>query len=48
MSFNDCVLAYNNAIETFPGNIVAGNRFKPRHGFEAANDEIREVPSVKF
>ena len=48
MSFNDCVLAYNNAIETFPGNIVAGSRFKPRHGFEAANDEIREVPSVKF
>ena len=48
MSFNDCVLEYNNAIETFPGNIVAGNRFKPRHGFEAANDEIREVPSVKF
>ena len=47
-SFNDCVLDYNNAIETFPGNIVAGNRFKPRHGFEAANDEIREVPSVKF
>ena len=48
MSFNDCVLAYNNAIETFPGNIVAGSKFKPRHGFEAANDEIREVPSVKF
>ena len=23
-SFNDCVLEYNNAIETFPGNIVAG------------------------
>ena len=48
MSFNDCVLAYNNAIETFPGNIVAGSKFKPRHGFEAANDEIREAPSVRF
>lgn len=48
MSFNDCVLAYNNAIETFPGNIVAGGAFKTRHGFEAANDAIREAPSVRF
>ena len=48
MSYNDCVLEYNNAIETFPGNIVAGSKFKPRHGFEAANDEIREAPSVRF
>ena len=44
---NRCDNAWET-IETFPGNIVAGNRFKPRHGFEAANDEIREVPSVKF
>lgn len=48
MSFNDCVLAYNNAIETFPGNIVAGSAFKTRHGFEAANDAIREAPAVRF
>ena len=48
MSFNDCVLAYNNAIETFPGNIVAGSKFKTRHGFEVANDVIREAPQVKF
>ena len=48
MSFNDCVLAYNNAIKTFPGNIVAGSKFQPRHGFEVANDEIREAPKVQF
>ena len=48
MSFNDCVLEYNNAIETFPGNIVAGSKFKTRHGFEVANDVIREAPQVKF
>ncbi len=48
MSFNDCVLAYNNAIETFPGNIVAGSTFKSRHGFEVANDAIREAPEVRF
>ena len=48
MSFNDCVMKYNNAIETFPGNIVAGSKFKSRHGFEVANDEIREAPKVQF
>ena len=48
MSFNDCVLAYNNAIKTFPGNIVAGSKFQPRHGFEVANDDIRESPKVQF
>ena len=48
MSFNDCVLAFNNAIETFPGSIVAGSKFQPRHGFEVANDDIRESPKVQF
>ena len=48
MSFNDCVLAFNNAIETFPGSLVAGSKFQPRHGFEVANDEIREAPKVQF
>ena len=35
-SYNDCVLNYNNAIQTFPGNIFAGVfQFKERTGFEA-------------
>ena len=48
MSFNDMVLEYNNAIETFPGSLVAGRRFKPRAGFEAAGEAARQAPQVKF
>ena len=48
MSFNDCVLAYNNAIETFPGNIVAGNRFTTRQGFEVTDAAARQAPTVEF
>lgn len=47
-SYNDCVLNYNNGIQTFPGNIFAGIfQFKPRTGFEAAG-AAREAPQVKF
>ena len=48
MSYNDCVLEYNNAIETFPGNIVAGGKCQRRQGFETATPEARDVPQVKF
>lgn len=48
MSFNDCVLEYNNAIETFPGNIVAGSKFKQRQGFEVASESARQAPKVQF
>ncbi len=47
MSYNDCVLEYNNAITTFPGSLVAGSRFAKRQGFVAA-DTARETPQVKF
>ena len=47
MSYNDMVLEYNNAIETFPGSVVAGKRFRPRTGFEAA-EGAREAPQVRF
>ena len=48
-SFNDCVLTYNNAIETFPGNIVAGlTGHKTREGFVVEDASIREAPQVKF
>lgn len=47
-SYNDCVLNYNNAIETFPGSLVAGaSHFERKQGFEAA-DSARQVPEVKF
>lgn len=48
MSFNDCVLEYNNAIETFPGNLVAGSRFQKRQGFVVTNESVREAPTVQF
>ena len=48
-SFNDCVLNYNNAIETFPGNIVAGlTSHGKREGFVVEDASIREAPQVKF
>ena len=47
-SYNDCVLNYNNAIQTFPGVIFAGIfQFKERSGFEA-EEAARTVPEVKF
>jgi LemA protein len=47
MSYNDVVMAYNNAIQTFPGSLVAGGRTK-RQGFTVSDDAVREVPEVKF
>lgn len=47
-SYNDCVLNYNNAIQTFPGVIFAGIfQFKERTGFEA-EEAARAVPNVRF
>ena len=45
-SFNDCVLMFNNAIQTFPGSLFAGGR-APKHGFEIS-DADSQVPQVKF
>ena len=45
-SYNDCVLSYNNAIQTFPAVIFAGIfQFKERQGFEAAEAPARHQPS---
>ncbi len=46
MSYNDCVMMYNDAIQTFPGSLVAGGR-TPRQGF-AADEASREAPKVQF
>lgn len=48
MSYNDCVLEYNNAITTFPGNLVAGTRFQKRQGFVVTDEAARQAPQVKF
>ena len=46
--YNEQVLAYDNALETFPSNIVAGMfNFEPKPYFEV--DEVeRSVPRVDF
>lgn len=51
MSFNDCVLSFNNAVTTFPGVIIAGcfgSRFAPKQGFELASPEDAQAPKVSF
>ena len=41
-SYNDCVLNYNNGIQTFPGNIFAGVfQFKPRTGLKPRRRHAR-------
>lgn len=47
--YNDQVLFFNNKIQMFPSNIVAGMfNFHKRDFFEIENLEEREVPKVSF
>jgi len=47
--YNDQVLFYNNKIQMFPSNIVAGMfNFGKREFFEIENEAEREVPKVSF
>lgn len=45
-SYNDVVMDYNNAIQTFPGSLVAGGR-APKQGF-AADADAHQAPKVSF
>lgn len=46
--YNDAVMKYQNKIEMFPSNIIAGMfGFKPEKFFEATEAE-KETPQVKF
>ena len=45
-SYNDTVMTYNNAIQTFPGVLFSG-AFKPRELFDAATG-AEAVPQVRF
>ena len=48
-SYNDQVLFYNNKIQMFPSNIVAGSfGFTKRDFFEVETPAEREVPKVSF
>lgn len=47
--YNDAVLTYNNAIQTFPGLVVAGPfGFAAREFFEVEEEAQREAPRVDF
>ena len=47
--YNDQVLFYNNKIQMFPSNIIAGMfNFSKRDFFEIENEAEREVPKVSF
>ena len=48
-AFNDSVLSYNNAVENFPNNIVAGMfSFDPASFLEIESVDKRAVPDVSF
>jgi len=47
--YNDTVLTFNNAIQTFPGVLVAGPfGFAKREFFDVEDDTQREAPRVSF
>ena len=47
--FNDAVMTYNVARESFPGNIIANNfGFRPAELLEIEDVAMRKAPSVSF
>lgn len=48
-AYNDSVMSYNNARETFPSSVVAGMfSFAPAQMLDIAKPEAREAPKVTF
>ncbi len=48
-AYNDQVMLYNNKIQMFPSNIVAGMfNFVPSEFFEIENEAERQTPKVDF
>ncbi|HPQ81253.1 MAG TPA: LemA family protein, partial [bacterium] len=48
-AYNDAVMRYNNARETFPGNLIAGSfGFTPAELYQIENVEHREPVKVQF
>jgi len=47
--YNDSVMKFNNRIQMFPTNIVAGVfNFKQAEFFELKDEAAREAPKVQF
>jgi len=48
-AYNDAVLFFNNKIEMFPSNVIAGMfNFRPQEFFEIEEPAQREAPKVQF
>ena len=48
-AFNDAVLAYNNKVESFPSNVLAGMfQFALASFLEIESEEMRASPEVSF
>ncbi len=48
-AFNDAVMGYNNTVENFPNNIIAGMfSFEQASFLDIESEEKREVPDVSF
>lgn len=48
-AYNDAVMSFNNAVEMFPTNIIAGMfSFKQSDFFEIEKKEEKEAPKVNF
>ena len=46
--YNDAAMTYNNLIQMFPSNIVAGMFGFKKYDFFKATEEEKETPKVKF
>lgn len=47
--YNNAVMTYNTAIQSFPGVIFAGMfGFKPEEFFEVESNEVKKAPQVSF
>jgi LemA protein len=47
-AYNDSVLTYNNAIETFPGNVIAGATGRRERTMLAVPEASKALPKVAF
>lgn len=48
-AFNDAVMMYNNMVEQFPNNFIAGwFQFKTAEMLEIEDEKMKEVPKVQF
>ena len=48
-AFNDSVMGYNNTVENFPNNIIAGMfSFDKASFLEIEAEEMRDAPEVSF